>query len=135
MVEFLVVGTVAGLIQIAAALPWIAVVDSLGFKAWFRRLGSTFLGLQVVGGTLVGLVAASVLFRVYVTDQDQLLFWGRVYGSLLQLQLTADWFVLIFMLLLALWPQGAAVALAAFREGIRQPMFWLLTLTAFALMF
>ena len=45
---------------------------------------------------------------------------------MLHLQLAADSFVFVFMLLLAIWPKGGAVALAAFREGIRQPMFWLL---------
>jgi hypothetical protein len=29
--------------------------------------------------------------------------------------------------MLLVWPKGGAVALAAFREGTRQPMFWLLT--------
>ena len=28
--------------------------------------------------------------------------------------------------MLLVWPKGGAVALAAFREGYRQPMFWLL---------
>jgi hypothetical protein len=135
MLEFLVIGTVAGLVLIAAALPWVAAVDPLAFKAWLRRLRTSLLGVQVVGGTVLGLGAGLVLFRVYVTDREQLKFWGRVYASLLQLQLTADAFVVIFMLLLRLWPQGAAVALAAFREGIRQPMFWLLTLAAGAMMF
>jgi len=135
MVEFLVIGTIAGLIQVAAALPWIAVLDPLAFKGWLRRARSSLLGIQVVGGIIIALVAGVVLFRVYVTDRDQLLFWGRVYASLLQLQLTADALVLVFVLLLKLWPQGAAVTLAAFREGIRQPMFWLLTLAALLMLF
>jgi hypothetical protein len=45
----------------------------------------------------------------------------------LQLQLAADFFVVVFAALLLVWPKGAAVALAAFREALRQPMFWLLT--------
>src|SRR5262249_27258896 len=53
-----------------------------------------------------------------------LLALGRIYGALLHLQFLADAFVLLFALLLTVWPRGAAVALAAFREGIRQPMFW-----------
>jgi len=61
-------------------------------------------------------------------------FLGRVYGSVLHLQLLADLFVGVFALLLKFWPKGAAVALAAFREGIRQPMFWLLLLAAVAFM-
>src|SRR5262249_21252255 len=39
---------------------------------------------------------------------------------------TVDLFILVFAVLLVLWPKGGAVALSAFREGVRQPMFWLL---------
>src|SRR5262249_40128076 len=61
-------------------------------------------------------------------------YMGRVYGSVLHLQLLADFFVLTFALLLKVWPKGAAVALSAFREGIRQPMFWLIVLGAVGFM-
>jgi hypothetical protein len=53
---------------------------------------------------------------------------------ILQLQLLADAFILTFALLLNLWPKGGAIALAAFREGVRQPMFWLLFGVAFVAM-
>jgi ABC-type transport system involved in multi-copper enzyme maturation permease subunit len=45
-----------------------------------------------------------------------------------------DGFVLVFWLLLLLWPKGGAVALAAFQEGVRQPMFWMLTLAGSLIM-
>jgi ABC-type transport system involved in multi-copper enzyme maturation permease subunit len=130
MVEFLVIGGGLLLLQIAAALPWIGTVDPVAFKAWWRRALSSVLGLQVVGGVLVGVVAVLFIFHEGVTDPEQLKFWGEVYGSILQAQLSADLFVLTFVVLLRLWPHGGAVALAAFREGIRQPMFWLLTIGA-----
>jgi hypothetical protein len=60
-----------------------------------------------------------------INDKDGLETLGRVYASVLQLQLAIDLFVVIFLVLLWTWPKGAAVAIAAFREGIRQPMFWL----------
>jgi ABC-type transport system involved in multi-copper enzyme maturation permease subunit len=44
----------------------------------------------------------------------------------LHLQLIFDVLILIFGLMLLVWPRGGTVALAAFREGYRQPMFWLL---------
>src|SRR5207302_90712 len=50
--------------------------------------------------------------------------WGRFFGAILELQLLIDFFVLIFPVLTWIWPKGSAVALAAFREGVRQPMFW-----------
>src|SRR5207244_4245675 len=57
---------------------------------------------------------------------------GRAYMSALHLQLGADFFVAVFGIMLAFWPKGGAVALSAFREGIRQPMFWVITgFTAF----
>jgi ABC-type transport system involved in multi-copper enzyme maturation permease subunit len=42
------------------------------------------------------------------------------------LQVAADALVAIVVIMLASWPKGGAVALSAFREGIRQPMFWLI---------
>jgi hypothetical protein len=134
MAEFLIVGSVAGLVQIAAALPWVAALDPVGFKAWFRRAATSFLGLQVVGGTLLALVAGLFLTNLYVADPEQYKVFGRIYASVLQLQLTADFFVFFFAALLAFWPHGGAVALAAFREGIRQPMFWVLTIAALVLL-
>jgi ABC-type transport system involved in multi-copper enzyme maturation permease subunit len=59
---------------------------------------------------------------------------GRAYGALLTLQLMLDFFVVVFALLLLVWPRGGAVALAAFAEGVRQPMFWLLTIIGLVVM-
>jgi ABC-type transport system involved in multi-copper enzyme maturation permease subunit len=134
MVEFLVVGTLLGLVQLAAALPWVAALDPVGFKAGFRRLTRTPLGLQVGSLVLLALVALMALYHTSVNDPDQMVFFGRIYASVLHLQLAADLFVLVFMVLLGLWPQGASVALAAFREGIRQPLFWILSLAGVVLM-
>src|SRR5262249_36553868 len=65
---------------------------------------------------------------------NNLIPWGRVYMSVLHLQLAADFFVALFWLGLTVWPKGSAVALSAFREGVRQPMYWLLTLLCMALL-
>jgi ABC-type transport system involved in multi-copper enzyme maturation permease subunit len=51
------------------------------------------------------------------------------------LQVGIDLFVVTFYLMLVFWPKGGAVALAAFQECVRQPMFWLLTFAgAFAML-
>jgi ABC-type transport system involved in multi-copper enzyme maturation permease subunit len=42
----------------------------------------------------------------------------------LHAQLIADGFAIAFAALLTVWRRGGAVALAAFREGVRQPLFW-----------
>jgi ABC-type transport system involved in multi-copper enzyme maturation permease subunit len=82
----------------------------------------------------VGLGAVWGFFLDGLGDPKDLTRWGRFYLSVLHLQLAADFFVGVFWLLLTFWPKGAAVALAAFQEGVRQPMFWLLFGTALALM-
>jgi hypothetical protein len=59
---------------------------------------------------------------------------GRGYGALLQMQLVFDFFVVVITAMLRFWPKGGAIALSAFREGVRQPMYWLLASTAFVLL-
>jgi ABC-type transport system involved in multi-copper enzyme maturation permease subunit len=133
MVEFVAIGTLLGLVQIAAALPWVISVDPVGIKRLWRRLATLTLGLQVAAGVLAALVGGLTLIYWSDPSPGQLNLWGRIYGSVLQGQLSADCFVLVFVILLRLWPHGAAVALAAFREGIRQPMFWFLAIGALIL--
>jgi hypothetical protein len=115
-------------IQLLAAIPWMA----LGFLkpddlAALRRNPFTGRFLGYLGLGLAIAAAAAALFTVIVQEQTTLLVWGNAYAVVLQLQLLADFFILGFALLLWLWPKGGAVALAAFREGLRQPLFWLIT--------
>jgi ABC-type transport system involved in multi-copper enzyme maturation permease subunit len=130
-------------------------------------------GIAILACAGVGLVAGWYLDAN--ADEVFLSRLGRVYGSILHLQLAADLIVGVFCLLLLdwqkagvivgivgllgilLWPivgsffgivglllglvgllllvgsKAGAVALSAFRESIRQPMFWLLGGTAFLL--
>ncbi len=113
------------------ALPWLWALDPDALKAQLRR--------PVVWlGTVGGLIGLRLLFRLIVavafSDLGRLDVAGRFYGSVLQLFLMADFFVFVFAVMLFVWPRGGAVALAAFREGIRQPMFWLLAAISFVLM-
>jgi len=52
----------------------------------------------------------------------------------LQLQLLFDFFVALFLLVMLVWPRRTAVALAAFREGVRQPLYWLIVTVAILVM-
>jgi ABC-type transport system involved in multi-copper enzyme maturation permease subunit len=130
LVTLIATCSVLCLVQFLAALPWLAAVDPRTFFTHLRRPLSWVYAL----GGVVGVGAAFALFLQNNADATVLGRYGRLYGSVLQLQLSADFFVLVFALGLALWPKGTAVALSAFRESLRQPMFWLLFLIALFLM-
>jgi ABC-type transport system involved in multi-copper enzyme maturation permease subunit len=114
-------------LQVALAIPWLAFVTQTPLREWLRgdKLLRAGIGILVGGGLLV------LVLRVFSMDRE---FFGRLYSSVLHLQIVADLFALVFAGLLAIWPKGGAVALAAFREGVRQPMFWLLVLVGVALL-
>jgi hypothetical protein len=109
------------LVQTAAALPWAIALE--------RRLWALLRRPQVLAmvlganGVLAFLAAWSISHNA-----ETLKNWGRGYTAFLQLQLSADFFVAVIVLMLQVWPKGGAVALSAFRESIRQPMFLLLVL-------
>jgi hypothetical protein len=123
------------IVQLVAAIPWLfaAFVSSGDWQALWRNPFARKV-LSRVGGGVAVLVVLSAVGPVLVQDRDTLELYGRMYGALLQVQLLVDFFVLAFGLLLLVWPKGGAVALAAFREGVRQSMFWLLTLAAWLLL-
>src|SRR5262249_21982493 len=66
------------------------------------------------------------LFFTYQKGSAGLEDYGRLYGSLLHIQIAADLFIGVFQLMLLVWPKGGAMALSAFREHIRAPLFWLM---------
>jgi hypothetical protein len=108
------------LLQGLASVPWMIVLTGHSVR---HNLG--FYG-KVVGGVTAG----GLLFAFLVqNNSDPVLvsLWGRFYAALLTFQLGLDLLVLIFFLLLSGWPKGGAITLAAFQEGVRQPMFWMLT--------
>lgn len=122
--------TLLCLVQVLAALPWLAAWRLLPTES-LRRLGTwgTLLGISLGAGVALGLVLA------VMKEPDRLEFWGQVYGSILQGQLAVDLLILVMAGMLKVWPRGGAVALAAFREGMRQPMFWLIVAFAMGLLF
>jgi ABC-type transport system involved in multi-copper enzyme maturation permease subunit len=125
-------GAALALLQIVAAIPWLAVVF-LRREEIVQMVREPFSPTMMRRyGIALILILVGACFGLLVQDPTALQFSGHVYGATLQLQLTADLFVLIFLVLLAVWPKGGAVALAAFREGVRQPMFWLIFGIGFA---
>jgi ABC-2 family transporter protein len=118
------------LVQVVAALPWLAALDPPTFRSALRKPANWAIAV----GTCLALGIGLALFVRIIQDASRLEIWGKAYGAVLHAQLTIDCFCLIFPLLMLVWPRGAAVALAAFREGVRQPMFWLITAFAAGIM-
>jgi hypothetical protein len=115
------------LIQLAAALPWMVLV-------FFQREGRAGSPRKFGMRHVLILLAVVVLVPLLLVSgaSTTLEAIGYFYGAVLQIQLLIDVFIVVFALLLRYWPKGGAIALAAFREGVRQPMFWLLFGVAFA---
>jgi ABC-type transport system involved in multi-copper enzyme maturation permease subunit len=124
LLQFLVACPLLALVQVVAAVPWLALIDPRLMREQIRNRKQL---LFILGGTvLVG--AAMAVYLNANSDPDVLVGWGRVYGAVLGLQLMAGLFIGFFVVLLQFWPKGGAVALSTFREGVRQPMFWFLLL-------
>src|ERR1700687_4851991 len=126
------VGFVLALAQVLAAVPWMVVFNWESLRSAFvpgSLLGGgrmwRLIGQAALVALVIAIVIASLLALGIVQDRESLETLGRLYGSILHLQLLADLLVLFFGFVLLVWPKGGAVALAAFREGVRQPMFWL----------
>jgi ABC-2 family transporter protein len=117
---------VLAVLQTLAAIPWVATFDGRPFRRWIGN--PTILG-YLAGGTVALAVGLALYIRT-VADLTELERFGRYYGALFHLQLIFDFIVIAPRLLLAMWPKGGAVAVAAFRESLRQPMFWLITILA-----
>jgi hypothetical protein len=123
------------LLQLLAALPWV-ILSFLSRADWLALRRQPFAAwvLKRVGAALAVCIVAPVLFLTFVQDTSSLEIVGRLYSAILQTQLTVDLFILAFYLVLKIWPKAGAIALAAFLEGTRQWLFWLLTLVAALLM-
>jgi hypothetical protein len=131
----LLVGVLLMVLQLLAALPWllVALPERPGSQAGAKgAAGQEQLSRAVA--LLALCIGVPLLLQAFVQDTGSLEVVGRVYGAVLQTQLTIDLFIGLFYLMLWAWPKGGAVALAAFREGVRQWLFWLLTLLGAGLM-
>src|SRR5262245_20017181 len=110
-------------VQLLAALPWINALAPGGLRGLFKNPAN--LGIAL--GVLVGGTELAALYIGYKGQSEGLAWTGRYYAAILHVQLVIDFCLLAPALLTLAWPKGGAVAQAAFREGCRQPMFWLIT--------
>jgi ABC-type transport system involved in multi-copper enzyme maturation permease subunit len=115
------------LLQGLVAVPWIILITGHALRqnlAYYAK---------IVGG--VGLSGLFFAFLLQANSDPGIVnLWGRFYAFVFTFQIGIDLFILTFYLLLTFWPKGGAVALAAFQESVRQPMFWLLTVLSGLLM-
>jgi ABC-type transport system involved in multi-copper enzyme maturation permease subunit len=113
------------LVQAAAALPWVTTVfanRTLTIGEMLREASRPQVLLRVFIVAVVLVVASMGIGQERTTLETV----GLTAGSVFQLQLIVDFFIVGFPLLMLVWPKGGAVAYAAFREGFRQPLFWVL---------
>ncbi|MBI1831235.1 MAG: ABC transporter permease [Planctomycetes bacterium] len=107
-------------VQALAAVPWLVAL-------WRFSVVKDLASLAKIAGSAAVIGAGLAFFLQSSSEPGAISLLGRFNASLLTLQLGIDFFVLVYYLLLTYWPKGGAVALAAFHEGVRQPMFWMLT--------
>ena len=120
-------GLILAVVQVLAALPWLYAIDP-------KRVGAAFRSTQSVSYALLQMAGLGLVFAVFLGyrgDSAGLTMLGRIYGCVLQLQVLVDLFLYVPLLLTVVSPKVGAVALAAYREGWRQPMFWLIALAGF----
>ena len=120
MIPLMILCVLLFLVQGLAALPWLR---ALSYDPFRTRLP---FYAKVAGITALGGIPFAFILQGN-SDPDVVALWGRFYGSVLLFQLGIGLCVLTFFSMLTFWSKGGAVALAAFQEGIRQPMFWLLS--------
>jgi ABC-type transport system involved in multi-copper enzyme maturation permease subunit len=121
-IDLCLAGLALAFAQALAALPWVWGLDPRGFKRWIKDPMVWLYALGAVAG--LGLLIGWFMSGQRI--ESKLKEYGYYYGSFLHDQLVLDFLVVAPQLLLLVWPKGGAVALAAFRESWRQPMFWLI---------
>jgi hypothetical protein len=126
-----------GILQLLAAVPWVYALFGRARSASEagprvgRGLEAYIQNPVVIYVSLAILSAAAAPLLISYQARQSVEAWGYIYTAVLQLQLTLDALILVMALLLLVWPKGGAVAQSAFRESVRQPMFWLIVLLAF----
>src|SRR4051812_34193738 len=126
LLNLIVAGLILAVVQTLAAVPWVAAFDGRPFRRWIT---DPKVLLYLSGGTFALGVALgfymSTLGEIAELEQK-----GRWYAAVLHIQLVLDFAILAPRALVAVWPKGGAIAVAAYREAVRQPMFWLIALLA-----
>jgi|SRR5262245_6104135 len=120
--NLLMAALVLAVLQGLAAIPWAWAFDGRPFRQWITDPKV----LAYLGGGVLGLALILAWYIRQIGDLTELERYGRYYGSIFHFQLILDFVVIAPRVLLLIWPKGGAVAIAAYRESLRQPMFWLI---------
>ncbi len=122
LLQVIIAALVLVLIQVAAAVPWAHAFDGRPFKKWIAdaTVLSYLAGITVGGAVVLG------WYLKQVSELSELERYGRYFGSVFHVQLILDFIILAPRLLVLISPKAGAVAIAALRESLRQPMFWLI---------
>ena len=116
-------------IQAVFALPWLYALSPKSFIATV----TSPKGLAQAIAFVLGLGIALALLLGYNSQSSRLEWGGRAYGIILHYSMLAGlyfWAIPTFLHLF--FPKMGAVALAAYREAWRQPLFWLIIVGATA---
>src|SRR5262249_55429193 len=109
------IGVVGVLLQIVAAIPWFVAVNWESFRrptsgpSRGSKSAGSLVGMFLLIALGAAIVVPAILATGLVQDRDGLQLVGRLFASILHLQLLADGLILFFALVLLLWPKGGAV--------------------------
>jgi len=131
LLNLFLAGLVLAIFQVLAAIPWVSALDNRRFHKWITD--PKVLGY--IGGGILALAAGLTWYIRSIGDLSELERFGRYYGAMFHLQLIFNFIVLAPRLLILVWPKAGAVAIAAYREALRQPMFWVIAILASGLIF
>lgn len=122
-------GVALTLLQVLLAIPWLL---ASGVIQGPKKVGWSGMLPPIIAGIITCFALPLIVVNFLESEVTEGL--GQWFAAIAQFQLIIDVFILGIPLLALIWPKGGAVAQAAFREGIRQPMFWLLGGFGFLLM-
>ncbi len=127
--DWFVPGFLLCLLQVILAIPWLL---ASGLVQNPLKRGFATLLPPAVFGLMACVVIPITIINLFEADITEGM--GQWFAAIAQLQLVLDTFIISVPFLGMIWPKGGAVAQAAFREGVRQPMFWLLGGMGFLMM-
>jgi ABC-type transport system involved in multi-copper enzyme maturation permease subunit len=122
LVNLIVAGLVLALFQTVAAIPWVSAFDRRPFRQWITDPKV----LAYLSGGTFGLGLLIAFFINSLGDVEDLTLYGRLYAIVLHAQLVQAFAILAPRALIRIAPKTGAVAVAAYSEALRQPMFWLI---------